>query len=206
MPPATQDNAYTSPQVAAVTGLPLPAVQKAIEHKLIQPRRVREGRVVRRLLAKWQLVYLAMEARGLSSLPLATRRQVARAVEQDPGIDAMATSEGGVVVIQFKSARRDVDKGLRRLSDARRMVESDPEVMRGTPVYKGTRIPVQSVADMLSQGASVEEILEGYPSLTREKIELAPMYVAAFPRKGRPAMRPWARREPRRTTRQRLAV
>jgi hypothetical protein len=114
MPPAIQDNAYTSPQVAAVTGLPLPAVQKAIEHKLIQPGRVREGRVVRRLLAKWQLVYLAMEARGLSSLPLATRRQVARAVEQDPGIDAMATSEGGVVVIQFKSARRDVDKGLRR--------------------------------------------------------------------------------------------
>lgn len=192
MPPGTQDNAYTSPQVAAVTGLPLPAVQKAIEHKLIQPRRVREGRVARRLLAKWQLVYLAMEARGLSSLPLATRRQIARAVEQDPEIDSMLISEGSVVVIQCKSARTQVNKGLRRLSDASCMVESDPEVMRGTAVYKGTRIPVQLVADMLSQGASVEEILDGYPSLTREKIELAPMYVTAFPRKGRPAIRPWA--------------
>lgn len=206
MPPGIQDNAFTPPQVAAVTGLPLPAVQKAIEHKLIQPRRVREGRVVRRLLAKWQLLYLALEARGLSSLPLATRRQVARAVEQDPGIDAMAISDGGVILVQFKSARRDVDRGLRRLADARRMVESDPEIMRRTAVYKGTRIPVQSVADMLSQGASIEEILEGYPSLTREKIELAPMYVRAFPHKGRPAARPWARRKPRRTSRQRLTT
>jgi uncharacterized protein (DUF433 family) len=206
MPPEVQDNAYTSPQVAAVTGLPLPAVQKAIEHKLIQPRRVREGRVVRRLLAKWQLVYLAMEARGLSSLPLATRRHVARAVERDPGIDVIAISEGSVVLIQCKFARRDVDKGLRRLADASRMVESDPEVLRGTVVYKGTRIPVQLVADMLSQGASVEEILDGYPSLTREKIELAPMYVKAFPHKGRPARRPWARREPGRSSRQRLTI
>ena len=84
------------------------------------------------------------------------------------------------------------------------MAESDPEVMGGTAVYKGTRIPVRLVADMLAQGASVEEILDGYPSLTREKIELATIYVTAFPRKGRPAIRPWARREPRRTTRQRL--
>jgi len=159
---------------------------------------------VRRLLAKWQLVYPAMEARRLSSLPLATRRQVARAVEQDPGIDAMAISEGSVVVIQCKSARREVNKGLRRLSDASRMAESDPEVMGGTAVYKGTRIPVRLVADMLAQRASVEEILDCYPSLTREKIELATIYVTAFPRKGRPAIRPRARREPRRTTRQRL--
>ena len=76
------------------------------------------------------------------------------------------------------------------------MVVSDPEVMGGTPVYRGTRIPVDLVATMSAQGATVEEILDGYPALNREKVELAPLYVAAFPRRGRPARRPWAQRKP----------
>lgn len=199
-----QNNAYTPSQVSAVTGLPLPAVHKAIEYNLIRPKRVHEGRVAQRLLSKSQVLYLRMEAKGLKSLPLATRRQVARAIERDPGIDAMALSEGGVILIQVKSARKEVNTGLRRLTDAIRMAESDAEIMHGEPVYKGTRIPVQSIADMLSHGATVAEILEGYPSLTREKVELAPMYVKAFPRRGRPAIRPWAKRRPRRVSKQRL--
>jgi uncharacterized protein (DUF433 family) len=136
---------------------------------------------------------------------LAARRQVARAVERDPGIDAMTISEGGVIVIQCKAARRQVAAGLRRLAEVTRMVESDPDVMRGAPVYKGTRIPVHAVADMLSQGATVAEILEGYPALTREKVELAPLYAKAFPRRGRPVARPWAKRQPRRVSERRVA-
>jgi uncharacterized protein (DUF433 family) len=81
------------------------------------------------------------------------------------------------------------------------MIVSDPEIMRGTPVYRGTRIPVDLIADMLSQGATPEEILAGYPALDREKVELSPLYVQAFPRRGRPASRPWAKRKPIRATR-----
>jgi Protein of unknown function (DUF433) len=43
-------------------------------------------------------------------------------------------------------------------------------------VYRGTRIRVELIADMLSQGAKPEEILEGYPALHREMVELAPLY------------------------------
>ena len=205
MTAATRNDAYTPSQVSAVTGLPLPAVHKAIEYKLIRPKRIREGHLIQRLLSRSQAVYLRMEAKGLRSLPLATRRQVARAIEQDPGIDAMFMSEGSVILIQCKSARKEVETGLRRLAEATRMVESDPETMRGAPVYRGTRIPVHAIADMLSQGAAVAEILEGYPALTREKVELAPMYVKAFPLRGRPVMRSGAKRTPRRLSEQGLA-
>jgi len=204
MPSALRNDAYTPSQISAVTGLPLPAVHKAIEYRLIRPKLVRDGHSVLRLLSKSQALYLRMEARGLRSLPLAERRQVARAIEEDPGIDAMFVSEGSVIVIQCKSARKEVETGLRRLAEARRMVEFDPEIMRGAPVYKGTRIPVHVIAEMLSQGASAEEILEGFPALTREKVELAPMYAHAFPRRGRPVTRTWARRPPRRSTKRRL--
>lgn len=47
------------------------------------------------------------------------------------------------------------------------------------------------VADMLAQGATVEEILEGYPTLNKEKIAIAPLHMRAFPRRGRPNRRPW---------------
>jgi hypothetical protein len=57
---------------------------------------------------------------------------------------------------------------------------------------------------MLSQGATVAEILEGYPALTRDKVELAPMNVKAFPRRGRPVVRAWARRPPPRLSHRHL--
>jgi uncharacterized protein (DUF433 family) len=63
-----------------------------------------------------------------------------------------------------------------QLALMRALVVSDPEIMRGTPVFKGTRIPVDLVADMLAQGATAEEILEGYPTLNEEMISLAPLY------------------------------
>ncbi len=192
METATQSRPYTPAQAAAVTGLPLPAVHKAIEYRLVRPRVVREGRSLYRMLSKPQVLYLQLEANGLRCLPLAKRRQIARAIEDAPGADMIVISPGGALVVEIKAARKQVEGALRRLVQAERMVVSDPEIMKGTPVYRGTRIPVYAVADMLAQGATVAEIVEGYPALSREAVELAPVYAKAFPRRGRPPARPWA--------------
>jgi uncharacterized protein (DUF433 family) len=205
METARQSNPYTPAQAAAVTGLPLLAVHKAIEYRLIRPKVVREGRSLYRLLSKPQVLYLQLEANGLRCLPLATRRQIARSLEQAPNADTVPVSQGGALVVEIKAARKRMEDALRRLVQAERMIVSDPDVMKGTPVYRGTRIPVHAVAGMLAQGATLQEILEGYPALTREAVELAPVYAKAFPRRGRPPARPWARQQPRRVTRNRLA-
>lgn len=201
----SQSNPYTPAQAAAVTGLPLPAVHKAIEYRLIRPKVVREGRSLYRLLSKPQVLYLQLEANGLRCLPLATRRQIARAVEATPDLDIVPVSQGGALVVEIKSARKQMEGTLRRLAQAERMAVSDPEIMKGTPVYRGTRIPVHAIADLLAQGTTVGEILAGYPALNREAVELAPVYAKAFPRRGRPPARPWARRQTRRVTENRLA-
>src|SRR6202035_5968352 len=120
-----------------------------------------------------------------------------------PEIDTVVLTEGSALVIEVKSVRLELDSDLRKLERAENMIVSDPEIMRGTPVYRGTRIPVEPIADMLSQGANPEEVIEGYPALDREKVELAPLYVQAFPRRGRPAFRPWAKRKPVRASRRR---
>jgi len=197
---------YTPAQASAVANLPLPAVHKLIERRLIRPRRLRIGRSVQRMLTREQVLYLRLEAEGVRLLPIAARRAIAKKIDASPEIDAVVLTEGSALVIQVKSVRLELDQDLKRLERAENMIVSDPEIMRGTPVYRGTRIPVGLVADMLSQGASPEEILEGYPALDGEKVELAPLYVQAFPRRGRPTSRPWARRKPTLATRHRRAL
>jgi uncharacterized protein (DUF433 family) len=81
----------------------------------------------------------------------------------------------------------------RRLRD---IVASDPEIMRGTPVFRGTRIPVDLIADMLAQGASAAEILEGYPTLDKEKITMAPLCARAFPLRKSANRSPWSGKKP----------
>ena len=116
-------------------------------------------------------------------------------------IAAIGYCIGGCGVLEVKTVRKELDERLQKLKRAESLIVEDPETMRGTPVYRGTRIPVDLIADMLKQGATVEEVIEGYPALDRERIELAPLYLRAFPRRGRPAARPWGKRKPIRTTR-----
>jgi uncharacterized protein (DUF433 family) len=46
----------------------------------------------------------------------------------------------------------------------------DPEVMGGTPVFCGTRVPVQTLIEYLEAGDSIDRFLEGFPSVTREQV------------------------------------
>jgi uncharacterized protein (DUF433 family) len=182
---------YTPAQAAAVTGLPLAAVHKAIDTRLIRPRTARSGATVRRLLSKEQLIYLQLEAEGLRLLPMGTRREIAESIQRSPKTETLPVADGAALLIEIGTARRAVESRLKQLVRMEEMVVSDPEIMRGTPVFKGTRIPVDLVADMLAQGAAAEEILEGYPTLSKERIAIAPLYMRAFPRRGRPSRRPW---------------
>ena len=188
---------YTPAQAAALTGLPLAAVHKAIDGRLIRPRATRSGATVRRLLTKEQLIFLQLEAEGLRLLPLGTRRKIAEALRRFPKTDRLPVGEGTALRIEIKPARRKVESQLKQLARIEDMVVSRPDIMRGTPVFKGTRIPVDLVSDMLSQGATASEILEGYPALNGQSIAIAPLYMQAFPRRGRPSRRPWQGKQPR---------
>ena len=57
-------------------------------------------------------------------------------------------------------------------------IERNPEVMLGKPVIRGTRIPVELIVRKLGEGASIEDLLDGYPNLNREDIQAALLYAA----------------------------
>ena len=75
---------------------------------------------------------------------------------------------------------------LVRLIAARNLVDSSPEILGGTPVIRGTRVPIYDIAASVSSGVSIERILSDYPTLDREKVELASIFAEANPPRGRP--------------------
>jgi uncharacterized protein (DUF433 family) len=50
-----------------------------------------------------------------------------------------------------------------------RVIESSPEILGGTPVFAGTRVPVQNLIDYLEAGDSLEDFLQAFPSVKREQ-------------------------------------
>ena len=55
-------------------------------------------------------------------------------------------------------------------ADVSAVFHSDPEIMGGTPVFTGTRVPVQNLVDYLEGGESIDEFLAGVPTVKREQV------------------------------------
>jgi len=51
-----------------------------------------------------------------------------------------------------------------------RFIETDPDVQGGVPVFRGTRVPVQSLFDHLEAGDSIGDFLDGFRSVRREQV------------------------------------
>ena len=50
------------------------------------------------------------------------------------------------------------------------IIHTDPEILGGTMVFVGTRVPAQSLFDHLEAGDSIDDFLEGFPSVRREQV------------------------------------
>jgi uncharacterized protein (DUF433 family) len=50
------------------------------------------------------------------------------------------------------------------------VVSCNPEVMGGAPVFRGTRVPVQTLLDYLEAGDSIDEFLDGFPTVSRQQV------------------------------------
>ena len=51
-----------------------------------------------------------------------------------------------------------------------KIVHRDPDILGGTPVFKGTRVPIKTLFDYLENNYSLDEFLECFPSVTREMV------------------------------------
>jgi uncharacterized protein (DUF433 family) len=101
--------------------------------------------------------------------------------------------------VNFDRFFETTTKRYTSLIEARKAVVEDAEILGGTPVIRGTRVPVYDVAASLDKGISKERILLAYPSLDERAIDLAKIYADAKPLRGRP-------REPAKPTKRAMIV
>ncbi len=186
---------FSAREVAELANVPVRAVDKAIEEKVLAGIRRVGGR--RRMLPLHAVPYAAIVARLPLTLSLAVKRDLARALSKRPA--AQMTAEpvkiAPAVTVDVKTlVGRDLALRAERYSRARdRHIAVDPDIMGGTPVVRGTRMTVHSVLGRLNGGDSIEDILQDNPHLTREAIETAALYARTHPLVGRPGGRPWAK-------------
>jgi uncharacterized protein (DUF433 family) len=103
-------------------------------------------------------------------------------------LDAAASTAGDLMhrkrlMMQLQNSIRETlrikraSKSVLRQSNSRgilivvsSVVSQDPEILGGEPVFTGTRVPVKSLFDHLEAGDSIEQFLEGFPSVKREQV------------------------------------
>ena len=180
------DKLFTPAEAAMLTGLDLKSVQRAIDAHTVRSSHTdkRRGRGQERRLDALTLVCLRLERDLSGTLPVEGRRNLFASVYEHPQARTLRATE--VLVVDLEAARRQVAANLKDLRRAEALIHTDPHIMGGEAVFRGTRIPVRLVADMQTAGASEDEILSGYPSLDTKLLRLASIWAKAHPRQGRP--------------------
>ena len=50
------------------------------------------------------------------------------------------------------------------------LIEVNPNKMSGTPVFRGTRVPIQNLFDCIEEGETIDQFLDQFPTVTREQV------------------------------------
>lgn len=64
----------------------------------------------------------------------------------------------------------DRASGRNLLVISQQIITCSPDILGGTPVFTGTRVPVQTLLDYLEGGDTIDDFLEGFPTVTREQV------------------------------------
>ncbi|ANP89333.1 MULTISPECIES: DUF433 domain-containing protein [Rhizobium] len=177
---ATAARAYTPAEAAALSEIALKSVHNAIDKRIIEAHFGREGReLFDEDLLRLKLWY------GVGSILSAERRKrLFDTIDQNPDADTVRADD--YLIVDVARAREQLAARAEALREAEQKIQAVKGVAGGEPVFNGTRVPVRMIAAMKQQGASIEEIVGGYPSVTARMVELADIWTAAHPARGRP--------------------
>jgi uncharacterized protein (DUF433 family) len=185
----TQLDMLTPTEAAVIAGVSLRDVHRVIDEQIL-PDSFYETTGTRSFTGQ-ACVFISFYFQSADRLTSEARQKII-AVASQPSFDWKAARNlvhDEFLTIDFGPFRQRVYERFQRLRSARAMVHSDREILSGTPVIKGTRIPVYDVAACLANGNSMDDILSAYPRLTHDKVELAALYAEAVPQRGRPRQR-----------------
>jgi uncharacterized protein (DUF433 family) len=177
---------YTPQEAAAIAGVRLQRIQNAITERQLRGafRTARDGR--RRLDLPAILTFAAADRMEKVRIEPA----VLYAAFKKVGLPGGPVAVTETVTIDAPRLLAPVVRNIELYERARERIVSDPAVMGGIPVVKGTRLPARTLHARVKGGEMIDTILADYPYLDRETLEAAVLYAEANPERGRPRSRP----------------
>lgn len=180
---ASRTPLLTRNEIAEISGVSIGAVNKALEQRVARARRQR-GRT---LLAADEAAALAL----LSELPIGLSNKLKREVRNWIVKRSPAKAEEFELSRALRIAMTDnaADVAKRAFDYVRlreQYVETDPGKMGGTPVIRGTRVPVRTLAQLVQGGESPKALKKDYPHIPEEAYDVAVLWTKGNPRRGRP--------------------
>ena len=182
-------------ETAHLSGVNPSAVEKAVELKVMTPISARarvKGGATRRLPLKAVVYFSALREAGCADLPVRHKKAIWTMVKKSK-LDALEPVEFAPGMrIDLPRLSAEPLRNATAYRDARdRHIVSDPEILGGTPVIRGTRISVYSVLGRLQNGDDLEDLVADYPDIPKNAFGAASLYATAHPMRGRPSGRPW---------------
>ena len=186
---------FSPAEIGAVAGVPVKSVYKVIEQRLPGGLVVRRNR--QPLLTRWGAVCVVIDHEMPKDVPVTVRKQVYAQIKGSMPSGMIKCTHGILqYVVDVKTAAKKVDSEMAKYRKAMKMIAEDPNVQAGAATFKGTRILVHQIANLISEGATETELREDYPRLTRAMITAATVYAKAHPRRGRPRNPAWRNNKP----------
>jgi uncharacterized protein (DUF433 family) len=181
----------TPSEAAVVSGVSVRDVHRVIDEHIL-PEDLYFAEQARSFKSQ-ACVFISFYFRAASRLTSEERQKMIALASKLPE-DGTGTKaiQDDFLTIDLSGFRKDVDDRLNRLRAAQECVISDPEILGGALVVRGTRVPVYHVAASLAAGTPMDRIRAAYPSLNLEQVELAALYAEANPQRGRPPQIPFS--------------
>lgn len=185
----------TTSEAAIAAGVTVAKINRMIDKRILPKMLYKrsQNRTVRKDACLWIAFYFETEDVLTASARVKAMRNAMAHNHSWTELRHCKFEESRTVQVLLSSIWDDVDRRLSEIKKAQAMVVEDPEILSGTPVIRGTRIPVHDVASLVEAGTPLEELLEIYPALTPSQIELASIYAKANPQRGRPRRRHFPR-------------
>ena len=172
----------TVAEAAFVAGVSAETINREIDAKII-PAKGTERKV-----RGADLFYLAVIRDVRNHLGPSLRKSFRRAI-CEAAVGGEREAHYRHFVFSMTALREELLTGFSRLErTVGQHVEQNPGVLSGEPVLKGTRLAVRHIADLLRQGATIQEIKEDY-DLSDSQVEAARIYDVTHPKRGRPIRR-----------------
>jgi uncharacterized protein (DUF433 family) len=190
MPTTANSPMLTRREAAAITGLSVGVLDKAIEQKIMTVYR----RGTQSFLRSDDLAVVMLLQSTSLPLPITVKRQIKRWVHDTKPYRATETAElpiSDALIVRWLPAVSDTINAAEAYVKLRdRWIETNPEIKGGEPVICGTRIGVRGIAQRMDEGDTIAILTEDYPHVPAEAFQTAYTYAKTHPRRGRPT-RPW---------------